>query len=47
MDKLEMLLENIRKTNPKMDMERLIKELTKNKSSAACLVMIWLNIERK
>ena len=43
----EQLLEYIQRTNPEMTMEKLIKELGKNRYSSIALVMIEENIRQE
>lgn len=47
MGELEALLEYVRKTNPKMDKNKLIEEMRRSQSSAICLVMTWMNARKK
>ncbi len=46
MDKIDRLLEYVRKTNPSMDREKLIEELSKCRYSAVGLVMVRQNSEK-
>lgn len=46
MDRLDKLLEYVRKINPEMTRERLIYELGQCKYSAAGLIMTWQNNEK-
>ena len=43
----EQLLEYIQRTNPEMTMEKLIKELGKNRYSSIALVMVSQNSKEK
>ena len=43
----EQLLEYIQRTNPEMTMEKLFKELDKNRYSSIALVMIEENIRQE
>lgn len=45
--KTEDLLEYIRRTNPGMNMEKLLEELSKSDSSASALVYEFVNHFRK
>lgn len=40
---IECILDHIRKTNPNMTMEKLLKELSKNNSSALAIAFIATN----
>lgn len=46
MERIEQLLEYVRKTNPNMDRKRLIEELSKSRYSAIALIMTWQNSEK-
>ena len=46
MERIEELLEYVRKTNPSMDRKRLIEELSKSRYSAMALIMTWKNSEK-
>lgn len=43
MDKLSELLKYIQKTNPSMDIKRLMDELSKCKYSTTVLLLVWNN----
>ena len=47
MIELDKLLEYVRKTNPTMTKEKLIKELGKNRYSSIALVMVSQNIRQE
>lgn len=47
MNELDKLLEYVRKTNPTMTKEKLIKELSKNRYSSVALVMVAENVKQK
>ena len=47
MDNIDKLLEYVRKTNPTMTKEKLIKELRKNRYSSIALVMVSQNIRQE
>ncbi len=47
MDKLDKLLEYVRKTNPIMDRKKLIEELSKCRYSTIGLIMVWQNSEKQ
>lgn len=47
MIELDKLLECVRKTNPTMTKEKLIKELSKNRYSSVALVMVSQNIRQE
>ena len=47
MIELDKLLEYVRKTNPTMTMEKLIKELGKSRYSSIALVMIAENVRQE
>ncbi len=47
MIELDKLLEYVRKTNPTMTKEKLIKELNKSRYSSIALVMIAENIRQE
>lgn len=46
MERIEQLLEYVRKTNPNMDKKKLIEELSKSRYSAMALIMTWKNSEK-
>lgn len=47
MNDIDKLLEYVRKTNPEMTKEKLIKELGKNRYSSIALVMVSQNIRQE
>lgn len=46
MDKISELLKYVQKTNPSMDKNKLIEELSKSRYSAIALIMTWQNSEK-
>lgn len=46
MERIEQLLEYVRKTNPNMTRQKLIEELSKSRYSAMTLIMTWQNSEK-
>ena len=46
MERIEKLLEYVRKTNPGMDKKKLIEELSKSRYSAIALIMTWENSKK-
>lgn len=47
MDKIDELLKWVQKTNPTMDRNKLIEELSKCRYSAIGLIMVWQNSEKQ
>lgn len=46
MERIEQLLEYVKKTNPSMDKKKLMDELSKSRYSAIALIMTWQNSEK-
>lgn len=46
MERIEQLLEYVRKTNPNMDRKKLIEELSKSRYSAVALIATWQNSDK-